>query len=326
MRRRQLLAALGAGALTGPLAARAQQNPMPVIGYLNSQSPASFARFVAAFREGLRQAGYVEGQNLAIEYRWAEGDRTRLAPMAAGLVRRRVAVIGTGGGPAPALAAKAATDTIPIVFNLGGNPVELGLVASLNRPGGNVTGVNILSSELDPKRLGLLRELVPGAGRIAVLLNPNNPNAALQLQEIKAAASALGLQIVILRAGDASEIDAALGKAPEGAGAWLVAPDPFFNSKRDRIVDAIARLRLPAMYEQRDFAVAGGLLSYGTNLADGYRQVGVYVGKILGGANPAELPVVQSSRFELVINLKTAKTIGLAVPQLLLAQADEVIE
>jgi putative ABC transport system substrate-binding protein len=324
MRRRDFIA-LAAVTAAVPAAVRAQQT-MPVIGYLNSQSPASFARFVTAFREGLRQAGYVEGQNLVIEYRWAEGDRTRLAPMAADLVRRQVAVIGTGGGPAPALAAKAATDTIPIVFNVGGNPIELGLVASLNHPGGNITGVNILSSELDGKRLDLLRQLVPGAGRIAVLQNPNNPNAAAQLQEVETAAGALGQQITILRATDASELDAALGQAPEGADAWLVVPDPFFNSNRERIVNAIARLRLPAIYEQRDFAAAGGLISYGTSVADGYRQVGVYVGKILAGANPADLPVVQSSRFELAINLKTAKALGLTVPPILLAQADEVIE
>lgn len=237
MRRRELILTIGGVASARSLAAYGQK-AAPVIGYLNSQSPASFARFVAAFRDGLRQAGYIEGQNLAIEYRWAEGDKTRLAPMAADLVRSRVAVIGTGGGPDPALAAKAATDTIPIV-SIGGNPIELGLVASLNHPGGNVTGVNILSSELDDKRLGLLHEMIPGAERIAVLLNPNNPNASLQLHEIKVAAGTLGQQITILNATNDKGLDAALGKAPEGAGAWLIGADPFFNSRRDRIVEAI---------------------------------------------------------------------------------------
>lgn len=327
MRRRELILGIG-GAVAARHAARAQSAPgMPVIGFLNSQSPGPFADLVAAFRKGLRHEDYVEGQNLTIEYRWAEGDKSRLAALAADLVRRGVSVIATGGGPNPALAAKAATGTIPIVFNIGGDPVRLGLVESLGRPGGNITGAVILTSELDGKRLELLHQLAPKSGRVAVLFNPRNPNLEKQLRDVTEAARKLGEPITILRAASDGEIDAALSPPRIGeAGAMLVGADPFFLSRRDHIVELVARLRLPAIYELRPFVLAGGLMSYGTSLVDGYHQVGVYVGKILSGAKPANLPVVQSSRFELVINLNTAKALGITVPPMLSAGADEVIE
>ena len=325
MRRRELVLGLG-GAIALPRLARAQQG-QPVVGFLNSQSPTQFAFLVTAFRQGLEKAGYAEGRNVAIEYRWAEGDYDRLPAMAADLVRLPVAVIAAGGGGAPALAAKAATSTIPIVFNVGGDPVKLGLVASLARPGGNLTGFNVVTSALDGKRLGLLRELVPDAGLIVVVLNPKNPNADLQLQDVQETTQRVGQQIKIADASTDGEISAALTRsAIGGANAVLVGADPFFFSRRKKIVDLIAGLGLPAIYEMREFVDEGGLISYGTSLSEGYRQVGAYTGAILKGANPADLPVVQPTRFEMVINLKTAKGLGLTVPQLLLMQADEVIE
>jgi putative ABC transport system substrate-binding protein len=275
----------------------------------------------------LEKAGYAEGRNVAIEYRWAEGDYERLPAMAADLVRREVAVIAAGGGAAPALAAKAATSTIPIVFNVGGDPVKLGLVASLARPGGNLTGFNVVTGALDGKRLGLLRELVPDAGLIVVVLNPKNPNADLQLQDVQETTQRVGQQIEIADASTDGEISAALTRsATSGAAAVLVGADPLFFSRRNKIVGLIAGLGLPAIYEMREFADAGGLISYGTSLTEGYRQVGAYTGAILKGAKPADLPVAQPTKFELVINLKTAKALGLTVPPILLAQADEVIE
>jgi putative tryptophan/tyrosine transport system substrate-binding protein len=326
MRRRELVLSLMTG-MMGARALRAQQKAMPVIGFLNGASSAPFADYVAAFRQGLAETGYVEGQNLAIEFRWAEGHYDQLAPLAADLVSRQVAVIAAFGGPLPALAAKTATSTIPIVFNMAGDPVKRGLVASLNRPGGNVTGYNMLGSELDGKRLGLLHDLAPNAGRVAVLLNPKNPNASAQTQDVEAAAHALGEQITILRAASEGELDAALAKSQlAAAGALLVGGDAFFNSRRDRIVELVASAALPAIYPGREFVAAGGLMSYATSIGDAYRQVGVYVGRILKGEQPADLPVMQSSRFELVINLKTAKALDVNVPPILLAQADEVIE
>jgi ABC-type uncharacterized transport system substrate-binding protein len=327
MRRREFVRLAAGTAMMWPRGARAQQQPMPVIGFLSIGSPAPFATLVAALRRGLQEIGFVEGQNLGIEYRWAEGHFDRLAPLAADLVGRQVEVIVATGGPAPALAAKAATSTIPIVFNVGSDPVKLGLVASFSRPGGNVTGVSFFVAELDAKRLGLLHELVPGTSRIAVLLNPNNPNAGPQLRDITEAAHTLGLQITVLHAANEGDLNKVLAKLPEAdTGALLVGAEAFFNSRRDQIVALVGGLGLPAIYEVREFVAAGGLMSYGTSLIDAYRQVGVYVGRILKGQKPAELPVVQPTRFELVINMKTAMALGLTVPPTLFAQADEVIE
>ena len=328
MRRRNLLATLAAAALIAPpAAARAQQLQRPVIGFLHSGSPGPFAHLVAAFREGLQEAGYVEGRNVAIEFRWAEGHYDLLPELAADLVRRQVAVIVSGGGIPAALAAKSVTRMIPIVFNGGGDPVGLGLVASLDRPGGNVTGVTVFAAPLTAKRLGLLRDLVPNTTLVAVLLNTNNPNTASQLTDIQEAARSVGQPIHISKATTERDVDAAFASfADLRPDAMLVAADPFLYSRRNQIVRLAARQGLPALYEQREFVLAGGLVSYGTSLAYGYRQVGLYAGRILNGEKPADLPVVQSTKFELVINLRTARALGLVVPSVLLSQADEVIE
>jgi putative tryptophan/tyrosine transport system substrate-binding protein len=325
MRRRSFITLLGSLA-SWPSAVCAQQSAMQTIGFLNSASPAPFASYVAAFRRGLQDEGYIEGQNLAIEFRWADGQTDRLASLAVDLVSHGVSVVAATGGPIPAAAAKAATETIPIVFLMAGDPVKRGLVASFNRPGGNITGYNLVASELDGKRLGLLHDLVPNADRVAVLLNPENPNVATQRPDVEAAARVIGEPITIINASNPSELDAVLTKSQLDAAALLVGADPFFTSQRQRIVDLVASLGVPAIYEWREFADAGGLISYGPSLADGYRQVGVYVGRILKGEKPADLPVIQPTRFELVINMKTAKALGLMVPGILLAQADEVIE
>jgi ABC-type uncharacterized transport system substrate-binding protein len=324
--RRELLVALGGAAAAWPLAARAQQPVMPVIGFLNSGSPVAFGHVVSAFRQGLAEAGYVEHRNVGIEYRWAEGQVDRLPAFARELVRAQVAVICAGSPPA-ALAAKAATTTIPVVFTSGEDPIKLGLVASYNRPGGNVTGVALLIDVLGAKRLGLLREIVPAATLIAVLLNPTWATFDTQLKDVQEAARAVGQQIQVLRADTEREIDAAFETAKGvHASAMLVGPSTFFTVRRDQIVGLAARDALPTIYGQREFMAAGGLMSYGTSFTEAYRQAGVYSGKILGGARPAELPVVQSAKFELLINLKVAKSLGLTIPPGVLAIADEVIE
>jgi putative ABC transport system substrate-binding protein len=325
MRRRELMILLG-GAMTAARALRAQQKAMPVIGYLDAGSPGPSAPSLAAFRQGLSETGYVEGQNVAIEYRWAEGRYDRMPALAADLVGRKVDVITTTGGPS-VLAAKSATSTIPIVFSSGTDPVELGLVASLARPGGNLTGVSFISIELMPKRLDLLSELVPHAGVIALLVNPNSPIAQRIIGNMQEAARAKGVQLLILKAGTESEINAAFATlVQQHAGALVVGGDTFFASRLDQFVALAAHHAVPAIYELRESVAAGGLISYGPSRTGRWHQVGTYVGKILKGAKPADLPVQQPTRFELVINLKTAKDLGLTVPPSLLARADEVIE
>jgi putative tryptophan/tyrosine transport system substrate-binding protein len=327
MRRREFITLLGGAAVTWPLGASAQQPPMPVVGYVHPDSPQPIAGLLAAFREGLSETGYLEGQNVAIEYRWAHNDLSRLPELVADLVGRRVAVIATPGSSAAALAAKAATTTIPIVFSLGLDPVQLGLVASLNRPGGNITGVNSMSNELVAKRLGLLHELLPTATRFAVLVNPKNPTSESMKKDVEAAAAAMGPQIEFFTASTGSEIDTVFANLVERrAESLLVHPDNLFINRRVQLITLAARHAIPAIYPLRPDAEAGGLMSYGTKLVDSHRQAGVYTGRILKGAKPAELPVVQPTKFEFVINLQTAKTIGLTVPATLLARADEVIE
>jgi putative ABC transport system substrate-binding protein len=328
MRRRHFITLLGGAAAAWPIAARAQQPAVPVVGLLDPGSADASASRAAAFRKDLNETGYVEGQNVTVEYHWLEGRYDRLPALVADLVRRRVAVIATPASNPAALAAKAATATIPIVFGVGEDPVKLGLVASFARPGGNATGINNLTSEVVAKRLGLLHDLVPKAVRVAVLVNPANaPAAESTLQEVMEAAPALGLQIQILNATTIGEIDAAFATlARERPDALFVAPDVFFVSRRGQFATLAARDRIPAAYSQRDYVAAGGLMSYGTDVVDTYRQVGVYTGNILKGAKPADLPVVQSTKFEFVINLQTARALGIEVPSGLLATADEVIE
>jgi putative ABC transport system substrate-binding protein len=325
MNRRKLLLLL-AGAMTAAHAVRAQQKAMPVIGYLGNTSPGTAAPFVAALRQGLSENGYIEGQNLAIEYRWAEGHYDRLPALAADLVARKVDVIVASAGTGIA-AAKGATSTIPIVFFGGGDLVAAGLVASLARPGGNLTGFSIFGRELNPKRLDLVSEVVPQAGVIALLVNPNGPSAELTMRDVQEAASAKGMQLHILKAGSESEIDAAFVTLVQlHAGALVISSDPFFNSRRDQLVALAARHAVPAIYEWREFAEAGGLISYGPSITDTWRQVGTYAGRVLKGAKPADLPVQQPTTFELVVNLNTAKALGITVPPSILARADEVIE
>jgi ABC-type uncharacterized transport system substrate-binding protein len=327
--RRQLITLLGAAAgssLLWPRTARAQQPAMPVIGFLSARSPAESAQHLVAFQRGLNDAGYVEGQNVAIDYRWAEGEYDRLPALASALVARGVTVIAAIADPSPQIA-KATTHTIPIVFAANGDPVRDGLVATLNRPDGNATGVTIFGPAAVTKRLQLLHELVPQATRIAYLMNPNNPNGDVETSAAQAAARSLGRDMLVLGAGSERELGTALAMTGQrGAGALLLASDPFFVSRRDQLVQLVARQDMPAIYYLREFAEAGGLMSYGNRLADVYRLVGVYVGRILKGEKPIELPVQQSTKFELVINLKAAKALGLAVPNLLLVSADEVIE
>jgi len=324
MRRRELLKLLGAVAIASPVAARAQQPAVPVIGFLSGGSLDSSAPYATAFRDGLKERGYVERRNVSIEYRWQEGRYDRAPALAAELVNR---VILASGGPASAFAAKAATATIPIVFVSGTDPVKSGLVASLNRPGGNITGVTFFAAALAAKRLELLHELVPDAGQIAVLVNPSNPNSEPQLAELHDAARMIGLSLAVLKASSETEIEAAFATLAEAsARALVVTGDTFFNSQRDRLVKLAARFAIPAIYEFREYSAAGGLISYASRLTEAYYQAGVYAGRILDGAKPADLPVVQPTTFELVLNLNTAKALGLTIPPSILARADEVIE
>jgi len=326
MRRREFIALLGSTA-AWPLAARAQQPGMAVIGYLSSLPSNYVVSRMPPFRQGLSESGYIEGENVAIEYRSAEGQYEKLPGLAAELVERKVAVIVATGGTDPAKAAKAATATIPIVFGSAADPLRAGIVASLNQPGGNITGVSFLGSALEAKRLGLLNEIVPGPAAIGVLVNPGYPDGNRELREAQEAAGAINRQTISVRAETETEIDSAFASlAEEGAGAVLVTSDALFVGRRAQLVALAARYKLPAMYVQREFAEAGGLISYAADFADGYRQIGVYAGKILKGAKPADLPVLQPTKFELVINLKTANALGITISHNLLVLVDEVIE
>jgi len=326
MKRRAFITLLG-GAAVWPVVARAQHPTLPTIGYLHSGSPGPYAHLVAAFHQGLKETGTVEGKSVAIEYRWAEGRYDRLSALAADLVGRHVALLVAQGGDPPVLAAKAATATIPILFTLSSDPVKLGLVASVNRPGGNVTGFWAYTSLLGTKRLELMQQLLPASTSITVLINPDNPNADIDTPELQDAARTLGQSISFVKARSEAEIDAVFATLGERrASALLVNTDPFFLAQRAQFVSLAARHGVPAIYAQREFVTAGGLISYGASLADGYRQVGIYAGRILKGERAADLPVVQPTKFEMAINLKTAKALGVDVPDKVLALADEVIE
>jgi putative ABC transport system substrate-binding protein len=326
MRRREFITLLSGAAAAWPLTARAQQRVMPVVGFLNATSPDGYADRLRGFRQGLKDTGYVEGENVAVEYRWAEDQSDRLPALAAELVRRNIAVLAATS-TSPALAAKAATATIPIVFMVAEDPVRLGLVASLARPGGNATGINFYTGELTAKRLELLRDLVPGATRVAVLINSANVSTETTLRDLESASRVMGLQMQVFRAGTRQEIDAAFETfARERLDALFVGLDPFLNSRRVQLAQLATHHMIPAAYSARDIVEVGGLMSYGTNITDAFRQVGVYTGRILKGAKPLDLPVVQATKFELVINAHTARMLGLTVPDRLLVAADEVIE
>jgi putative tryptophan/tyrosine transport system substrate-binding protein len=327
MRRRDFVLLIGGVAASWPFAVRGQQGTLPVIGFLSSRSPEESAHLVAAFHQGLAEGGFIDGQNVVIEYRWAHGRYDLLPALAADLVSRRVNVLTTAGGEPSALAAKHATSTIPIVFGLGSDPISAGLVESFSHPGGNATGITFLTTLMEPKRLGLLRDLVPGVSLVGVLLNPSFPPSERQQQDIEEAARKVDQRIVVAKARNDEELDtvfAALVKA--GVGALLVCADPYFDTRRERIVGFAQTQRLPAIYQFREYAVAGGLLSYGISITDAYRQYGVYTASILKGAKPADLPVLQPTKFELVINLRTAKALGVKISDNLLSLADEVIE
>jgi putative ABC transport system substrate-binding protein len=325
MRRREVIALLG-GAAAWPLAARAQQSGIPIVGYLNGGSPEASANQVAAFRQGLSEGGYVDGRNVAIEFRWAHNENVRLPELAADLARRRVAVIAVVASTPAAFAAKAATATIPIVFFTGGDPVQLGLVASLNRPGGNVTGVTSMNAELGAKRLGLLHELLPGAAPFALLVNPKNPTSDAMITDVRAAATAIGRQVEVLTASTHRDIDTVFASLQKRVAAVSVSPDVLFLARRTQVVTLAVYHRVPAVFAFREDAEAGGLMSYGSSITASSRQVGVYTGRILKGEKPADLPVQLAAKFEFIINLQIAKLLGLEVPPTLLARADEVIE
>jgi putative tryptophan/tyrosine transport system substrate-binding protein len=325
MRRRRFIMLLG-GAVAGfPLSLRAQQTSIPVVGFLHSGSQAPYTQMVSAFLKGLSEAGFDDGRNVVIEYRWADGNYDRLPKLADELVKRRIAVLYTSGGSVSALAAKDIARGIPLVFLMGSDPVRAGLVSSLSRPGGNATGVTLFTVELEAKRLELLRQLLPSLTVVAALINPTNPNAEDVTSYLQSAAKALGLEVLLLQAATEAQLDAVLGNLPK-AGALLVGNDPFFVSRRAKIIAAAGHNALPAIYQSREFPASGGLASYGSNLADMYQRSGTYVGQVLKGIKPSDLPVQQPTKFELAINLKTAKALGLAVPATLLARADEVIE
>jgi putative tryptophan/tyrosine transport system substrate-binding protein len=327
MRRREFVALVGGAAVGWPVAGRAQQPPIPVIGWLSSISPGVSEPNLAAFRKALAEAGYVEHQNVGIEYRWAEGSYDRLPAMAADLVAQRVTIIATVGSEASALAAKAATSTIPIVMVAGGDPVQEGLVDSLNRPGGNITGASVFAQQMESKRLGLLHEAVPTAKIIGALFNPANVGIKIQLHDVQEAALGLGVELVTLDSSSEEEFEGVFATiARRKVDALLIGADPFFNSRRKHLIGLAAQHGLPAIYEWREFALEGGLMSYGTVQTDAYRQIGIYVGRILKGEKPGDLPVVQPTNFQFVINIKTAKALGLNVSPTLLARADEVIE
>jgi putative tryptophan/tyrosine transport system substrate-binding protein len=327
VKRREFITLLGGGAAVWPLATRAQQRALPVIGYLNGQSPNDYATFLAAFRQGLNETGYVEHRNVGIEYRWAEGQYGKLPALAADLVRLQVSVIAATGTPASALAAKGATATIPIVFITGADPVKLGLVSSLNRPSGNATGVSFLLNELAQKRLELLHQLVPAANAIGFLVNSTNPNSQSETGDVQAAARVLGLRVYVENASSESDIGAAFASfVQQRVNAVFVGADAFFVDRRDQVVALAARHALPACYSTSEHVASGGLISYGPRVTDVYRQAGVYTGRVLKGEKPSDLPIMQPTKFELVINLKTAKALGLTVPLSLLSSADEVIE
>jgi len=327
MRRREFIALLGGAAVAWLAAARAQQPTMPVVGYFGITSPGAVRDLLAAFHRGLKEAGYVEGQNVTIEYRFAEGQYDRLPALAAELVQRQVNVIVTSGGSSSALAAGAATTTIPIVFSTGDDPIESGAITSLNRPGGNVTGATFFTTVLEAKRLELLHEVVPNVDVIAMLVNPRDRRFEAEVRDVQEAAGRLGVRLVVLKASNESEIDTSFATlVREVAGALLVASDAFFYGRRDQLVALAARHAIPAIYQLRDFTASGGLMSYGTNAAEAYHQVGIYAGRILKGEKPADLPVLQSIKFQLVINLKTAKALGLTISNAMQLLADEVIE
>jgi putative tryptophan/tyrosine transport system substrate-binding protein len=327
LKRREFITLLGGAAAAWPIAARAQQPAMPVIGFLSSRSPGESSGVVAAFRRGLSEAGFVEGQNTVIAFRWAEGAYDRLPALAADLISLRVAVLVAAGGTPSLIAAEAATTTIPIVFTAVIDPVQLGFVPSFNRPGGNVTGISLFNNALLAKRVGLLHEVAPTASMIAMLRNPNSPVVEDDMKSVLATAQSLGLTVEVLNASTERDLDATFeAMARLHVGALVVQGEPFFDSRRDHIVELAARYATPAIYAWREYALAGGLMSYGTSITDNYRQAGVYTGRILKGENPAELPVVRPTKFDLVVNLKTTKTLGLQIPDKLLALADEVIE
>ena len=327
MRRLEFITLAGGAVMAWPLTARAQQPRMPVIGFLSFQSADALTHAVTAFRQGLNETGYVEGRNVAIEYRWADGQGDRLPLLAAELVQRQVAVIAATGGDPTVVAVKRATTTIPTVFTIGGDPVALGLVTSLNRPAANITGITQMAVLLDPKRLEVLRELMPGVAVVAVLRNPNNSNTETQVSALEAAARTIGMELRFVTAHSEGEIDTAVAALAQlHIGALMVASDPFFNGRRSQIVAPATRLAVPAIFHQREFALDGGLMSYGTSVTDMYRLAATYTGRILNGEKPSDLPIQQSTKVELVINLKTAKTLGLPFPITLLGRADEVIE